>query len=276
MEKEVGRCFCTEECVHEYFQPTVESLKEELLKLRSSGDFTEDDYAKLEHYQILTLEDPDEVWLDETETGERHFTFISYFRHGDEQFKYIVVCLTLGGDPSYVFLSFPTRDEDLVDHYRKGTDLKIQEELAGENILESMPESSFFPDNQNKLENALEDTTTLFEYLKQARNEEDIAVEDYPKFNMFIDPSLDEPDEIWMYEDLQKHKLCTFISTFQDDKIGTFEMVVVVRLKPGVVNAMEVVLAFPTIDALLVQKFKRGLNSLNKALGVGWASGRAA
>lgn len=286
VEKEVGRCFCTEECIHEYFLPTVDFMKEDLAKLRSSNDFTEEDSEKLQHYQFLTLEDPDEVWMDERESGERHFTFISYFRHGEDQFKYVVVCLTLTGDPSYVFLSFPSRDEDLIDNYRKGTDLKIQEDLTADPIVAQMEQAGaqmeqiadvhFISDGATGFESALEDSASLLEYLKQARHPEDIAVEDHSKFNVFIDHVLDEPDEIWMHEDAQKNRICTFSSRFFDESVGGFEMVVITRLNPSNVNAIDVVLAFPTIDANLSQKFKRGMNSLNKAFGIGWASGRAA
>ena len=44
----------------------------------------------------------------------------------------------------------------------------------------------------------------------------------------------------------------------------------------GPAKTFEVVFSFPTIDVSLVQHFRKGTNSLNKAFGMGWARSRVA
>jgi hypothetical protein len=274
VEKEVGRCFCCEECIQDYFQPTVDFMREELIKLRSDFDVPEADYPKYAHYRSLTLGDPDEVWLDEVESGERHFTFITHFRKGEEQFAYVVICLAIEGEPSFVFLSFPTHDEDLVDEYRRGQDMRVGQEepdaAAAADVPDATPEHPPQPDSES----------SVFERLyADLRKPDDIPADSFPRYEAFVEPTLDEPDEIWKLVDDEGNEWCTFMARQTADDAEEFTMIVVCQPdleEGGRLKSFEVVFAFPTIDPGLVQHFRKGINSLNKTFGVGWTRGRAA
>lgn len=291
VEKEVGRCFCCEECIQEYFQPTVEAMEEEYLKLRSESDFKRSDLARFNHYRGLTLEDPDEVWVNQLETGERHFTFVSHFRNGEERVSYVVICLAIDGAPSFIFLGFATRDEDLVDEYRRGIDLRVTEsepeepqELAEvEPVAEPGKVHQLYREQEHREPNYFE---RLHTELRQAG---DIPRELFERFEGFVEPTLDDPDEIWRFSDEDGNSWLTFIArhALEDDEDGESEIdefVMIAVCRPTVIEdhggharrGFEVVFAFPTIDPGLVQHFRKGINSLNKAFGVGWARGRAA
>lgn len=285
VEKEIGRCFCSEDCIREYFQPTVEQMEGELGKLRSAQDFSEIERKKLDHYRILTLQDPDEVWLNQAESGERYFTFISRFEHGSQKFTYVSVCLTIDGIPSFVFLAFPTCDEDLVDQYRRGQDLKVRDPIADPSILPSTYEIEKRLDEQRTKQMAKEDLEKL---AQEQRHPQDIPKDSFEKFETYVDPTLDDPDEIWTFTDADNISWYTFISRHHldpsHDKPNSrtssgeqFTMIVVCRntAQTGL-KELQVVFAFPTLDPAFVQQFRRGINSMNKSFGIGWTQRQAA
>lgn len=283
VEKELGRCFCSEDCIRDYFQPTIEFMREELAKARSEADMTEAESSRYAHYQPLTLEDPDEVWVDETETGERHFTFISHFRQGEDRISYAVVCLTIEGVPSFVFLSFATRDEDLVDEYRRGIDLRVTDEQA-----EAAAETGSQKDDGARLaveepveQNPDEHVSDIERLYQELRQPGDIAREDFPKYEPFIEATIDEPDEIWRFIDDEGNEWFTFIARQSNPEADIDDFTMIAVCEPAYdegssIKTFEVVFAFPTTDPGLIQHFRKGINSLNKAFGVGWARGRAA
>lgn len=281
VEKELGRCFCSEECIREYFQPTVEAMEDELAKLRSPDDFPP---AEVDHYldhQQLTLEDPDEVWMEQTESGDRRYTFISRFTQGEKAFYYVVVCIALDGNPSYVFLRFPTRDENLVDEYRRGTDMRVDVEEVPEGTVQGIEQVTA---NEDEISRDLPDLERLYSELRQPG---DIPRDDFPRYETYIEPTLDDPDEIWQLVDMDGNEYYTFISRHKIDENQaeeeniTDEFMLIVVCEPlfdeeSHARTFEPVFAFPTLDAALVQYFRKGINSLNKSFGMGWARLRAA
>ncbi|MEW6055971.1 MAG: hypothetical protein AB1540_05090 [Bdellovibrionota bacterium] len=302
VEKEIGRCFCTETCIQDYFQPTIDSMEEELAKLRSNSDLRAREPKDLAHYRGLTLGDPDEIWVQELESGEKHFTFISQFRHGEGQrFSCIAVCLAIEGIPSFVFLAFLTKDDDLVDAYRRGVDMRLHEPSSSydfgssEQARPAEPtQPSLEGDTIENIESGerpglSEHATTFANWYSEGRRSSDIPREAFEKFEPFIEPVIDDPDEIWNFVDDEKNEWCTFIAKFriddpdqrlgedeeegggQSNQLDSFTMIVVCDKK-----TLEVVFSVPTTDPTLVQRFRKGINSLNKAFGVGWARGRAA
>lgn len=257
------------------------------MKLRSDADINEADAPRYTHYQALTLEDPDEVWIDETETGERHFTFIAHYRNGDDRMTFVVITLAIEATPSFVFLSFATRDENLVTEYRRGVDLRIgdptQEAVEPQPVME--PASAATMEQAPKEDNPSEhehdtDPERLYAELRQPG---DIAREDFAKYEQFVEAAIDEPDEIWRFIDETGNEWLTFIARFTGEQLeeSSDDFSLVVVCEPGYdaenrKNTLDLVFAFPTIDPGLVQHFRKGVNSLNKAFGVGWTRGRAA
>lgn len=302
VEKELGRCFCTEGCIVEYFQPTIDAMVEEWQKLRAKrDDFSDEQNAGMKHYQGLTLEDPDEVWVQSnTENGEKLFTFISQFNNKSEKFHYIVVCFTIEGVPSFVFLSFATRDENLIEHYRRGKELKIEHRSSGQNPEEIKHKVIELAERREKqvkdpLAEDQDMSANLMAFYHQVRDQSDIPEAEHHRFKDFIDHCLEDPDEIWKFTDSSQRDWYCFMTRFvlkdpnesnesndsgddhaaESDAIAEnqFSMIVVCAAEN---NGLKVVFSAPTIDPGLIQHFRRGVNSLNKAFGVGWTRGSAA
>jgi len=294
VEKELGRCFCTEECIQDYFQPIVEAMTEELSQLRASWDYGEQTRAQYAQYRQLTLDNPDEVWMEQTETGERRYSFISHFRNGEERFSYAAICLTIDGIPSFVYLGFATRDDNLVDTYRRGQDLKVEAEAVPleepevpserevEKVLGRTGGSTSSPPAADPGVTHIHPQRHLHELQRmyaEYRRSSDIPPEDLEAFDQYVEPTLDDPDEIWSFEDhSRKMQWHVFIGRHVaefDGETEHFVMIVIARAK-STRDELEILFSFPTVDPELVHRFRRGVSSLNKAFGMGWTRGRAA
>ena len=272
VEKEIGRCFCQEDCIRGYFQPIVDYMREDLKRHQSDQDVSSEELELDEHKQ-LTLEDPDEIWIEQMESGERYFTFISSFDDDkQERFHYVVVCLTIDGIPSFVFLNFSTRDEDLIEQYRRGIELRSWAENSPESAAAeaALSASEIEQDLQSPLAEQLD------RIMSEHRQTEDIPKDAFPKFEGCIEHALDDPDEIWTFTDSEKTTWYTFIARFSDEENEhnelPFAMIVVCQNLDG----LSIVSAFPTTDPAFVHQFRKGINSLNKAFGIGGAGVHAA
>lgn len=270
-------------------------MEEAFLKARNPGDIDDIESRQVAHFRGLTLEDPDEVWMDETETGERHFTFIGHFRRGEERLSQVVICLTIDGVPSFIFLSFCTRDEDLIEEYRRGKDMLAanddsQQAQGQPPEPELVPDTvSTVPEPEPGVAEAEGGYASEFERMyAEMRQPGDIPREQFVHFEDYVEPTIEDPDEIWKFVDDEGNEWLTFIARHScspaeiddDDELESVdEFMMIAVCAPeieGSSRTLEAVFAFPTIDAGLVQHFRKGINSLNKAFGVGWTRGRAA
>ena len=160
-------------------------------------------------------------------------------------------------------------------------DAQIAEHLAERGLEQSASVQ------ESELRQEVDELTVTATDLERLHNEMrqpgDIPKEDGPKYQEFIESSLDDPDEIWHFVDHEANEWYTFIARYsgledRDDVADEFMMIVVCEATKDEKGnrSFEPVFAFPTIDAMLVQHFRKGINSLNKAFGVGWATRLAA
>ncbi|MBI3555371.1 MAG: hypothetical protein HY074_03785 [Deltaproteobacteria bacterium] len=127
------------------------------------------------------------------------------------------------------------------------------------------------------------------EEYRRLRKEGDLSEVEALRFSHYRSLALEDPNEIWSektFIDDEGNEWCTFIARHRvaqidaDSEIDEFMMIAV--CEPALLEAgrpakgLEVIFTFPTLDPDLVQHFRKGINSLNKAFGVGWARGRAA
>lgn len=272
VEKEIGRCFCSETCIIDYFQPTVDFFEEMLVRLRTDDDVSILQFDHYVKYRLTTLKKPDEVWVKRSETGDAFYTFISKHTEAEKTFYYVVLALCLDGEPSFVFLSFPTRDPELIQAFREGsTELlnKDAEELPEKYLesIDSLTPKLKMPDSEP------DGHLPLFErVLLDYRSPQDIPTEDFHHFEEFIEMALEDPDEIWAVSDQSSSyaNCCIFIARFSDESNSTdFHMIVVaVPEEVDGRKTLSVALAFPTIDLNLVHHFRKGINSMNRAFGI--------
>ncbi len=251
VEEEIRRIFCSETCISAYFFSEIEKLEKEYFSRVTPADFNSEEREGLAHLRWITLREPDEAWCEQKSSGDRLYTLISEFRPGDKRAWSVCICLCLRGEPSFLFLAFATRDQSLMNFFRRGEKL----DWAQRDLSPSMDAQAQVTDGL--AETWTEDETIRAE-LSQQRSEDDIAVEEFELYQGCIDVTLQNPDEVWsivLFEEDGK-KLYHFIKYFPQEDLGVWYLVIARETDDG--DQIEILEAFPSRDYELVQRYRKG------------------
>jgi hypothetical protein len=210
VEEEVGRVFCTEECIATFFASDIDFLEKDWQRHRQKNrDLTDEERESFAHLRWVTLEQPDEIWRERTATGDWRYTLISEFQPGDKRVWCVAICLFLRGEPSFLFLAVPTRDATLVGHYRKGERVVRQKRVpqAGEasDADAELGPSAQGSDSEGEQESGGSDgladswthEETIRAQMRLMRSKKDIPESRFEEFEASIGQTLEAPDEVW-------------------------------------------------------------------------------
>ena len=264
VEEEIGRIFCSEECISEYFTPDVEVLEQEYLGLVSSEDLAPEKREELAYLRWITMEEPDEAWRQKTPSGDFRYTLISEFNPSDKPVWFICICLLLRGDPSFLFIAFPTVDERLVHYYRRGEKVQwIKPRKDGQKEDAAGDAGPPVPADNAPMTDGLADKWTEDETVRARlgtkRREDDIPQEEYQLYQGCMNETLDEPDEIWsvaVNDNPGAPRVYHFIKHYPEEAPPVW--FVIVARDTDNEEQLEVVDAFPTKDPGLVQGYRQG------------------
>lgn len=256
VEEEVGRVFCSEDCISGFFEPDIQKLEKLYTKNLAANDLTDDERDSLAHLRWLTLQEPDEVWTYTTRAGDRHYTLIAEFRPNNRKIWCVCICLFLRGEPSFLFLAFPTKIQNTVDSFRNGqkVDRGLLKERGGL-PLDSGSKKGGFVDH---LADSWTEEETHRAQLSQERSQQDIPVEQYPMYHAHIDETLHSPDEIWSIEisEHQSKKMYHFLRHYPDENPSIWYIVIAKDTDEE--DQLEILDAFPSRDQNFVDQFRRG------------------
>jgi hypothetical protein len=299
VEEEVGRIFCTEDCIAEYFMPEIERLERDYQK-HLSHDLTGEQREKYAHLRWITLEEPDEVWREKTLAGDYRYTLISEFTPENKPIWCICICLFLRGEPSFLYLAFPTKNAAMANHYRKGERVqwakpRREQSDAAKSAMESKEEGSSGERGPmiDGLADAWTEEETLRAQLTQSRTALDIPESEFSLYEACLAETLEAPDEVWTSElgaedgtvvaasasekaaqekesepdqdrdDASEDPLHLyhFIRHYPDEgPRGVWYVVVAKELEDG--EQMEILDAFPTRDEMLVGRYRIGVQEI--------------
>lgn len=275
VEEERGRVFCSEDCIAAYFAPEIERLEAEYFKRLSPTDLAGDDREKLAHLRWITLGEPDEVWREKTLSGDNRYTLISEFDSGEGDAVWcICICLFLRGEPSFLYLAFPTHNPAMVDQYRRGErmdwDKIVASRGSGKETGEDAPGLLGQIGNAPKvaMTDGLAEAWTPEEMLRaqfhKKRDDSDIPVGDFEMYQDCMDPTLEEPDEVWSVKPSAVRgggeglRMYHFVRHFAEENSGRSVWYVIVARETDEEDQIEIIEAFPTRDEALVERYRRG------------------
>ena len=250
VEEGTNRFFCSEKCIRTYYDPMSEHYKQEMLGIRDPHDVPESDFAEYESYAPLCLTNPDEIWTDSSETGESFYYFIANYTNEGGKFSYVVMCFCLEMEPTYILLSFPTRDKKLLEEFRRGEQVEIteeSEEIAAEPEVSPMLTEDFLAKQGNAIE----------EEMLRHRNAKDIPKSEFEEHAHLLEQVIENPDEVWELQDEGENTLLTLISQ-QDDKLF-YIVICTYDQNQESQESWRVIYNFPTNDPAMVQRYRRGV-----------------
>lgn len=254
-----GLVFSSEEELYNHFSKDIKLLEKHFFSLRKDDDIALDDFSEFEECLPLLLEEPLEVWQDdETFSDFSVMNYIGEFEDEEEASSepvFYVAQVYLADDvPSFVYLHFPTHDEELVDQYRKGR-LVFDESRRG--VFLGAAEGDALSEGE-------ELAVGLYKAMLKLRSEKDINESDFHEFVELREGTIEDADEIWQNNDLQGNVLVSFIKEYSDIEVvdhGDEDLYyIVVTSEDSATQTHALLFSFPTVDVNLVDRYRHGEN----------------
>jgi hypothetical protein len=249
-----GLVFETEKELFDHFSTHIEMLEEEYLALRSEDDFSDEEQLDLENYLEMTLDEPDEVWIDEKTFDDLTlFHFIRSFDASSGQtLKYVAVAYVSSEEeyPTFVFIQFPTKDNKLVQNYQRG-------ELAYDHAYEKALQGAIDGDALGEADPL---AMGLYQAMITVRSDKDITEDHFHDFAELREDTIENADEIWRKTDSSGHILVCFIKEFPDHEDLKELAYVAVTQEDEQTNVHSLLFSFPTTDKTLVDRYRQGEN----------------
>lgn len=253
VDEPAGLIFETEKDLFGYFQSAINKLEAEYQSLHAEADFNDEQQIAREHYLEATLDEPDEVWMDDKTVEDfAIYHYIKNYEDGDESFKYVAVAYVSGEEeyPTFVFIHFPTKDSRLWQNYQRGEMVydKTYEDVAGGAI------------DGDALGEGDPLAMGLYVAMTRLRGEKDIPQERFHEFADLREDTIENADEIWRKNDLDGNVLVCFIKEFPDHEAVTDLSYVAVTQEDEDSNVHSLLFSFPTNDRSLVDRYRQGEN----------------
>ncbi|WP_413584767.1 PBECR2 nuclease fold domain-containing protein [Bdellovibrio sp. HCB274] len=253
VDEKAGLIFETEKELYGYFESAIKKFQDEYQSYRTADDFSDEEQMARENYLESTLDDPDEVWMD-NEAVEDYavYYFIREYEEGATAFKYIAIAYMVEEEeyPTFVFMHFPTRDSSVWHHYQKSEmvyDRNYAEASAGAIEGDAMLEGDPL-------------AVGLYQAMMKVRTEKDIAQESFQDFAELREETIESADEIWRKTDTEGHVLVSFIKEFPDHETTKDLVYVAVTQEDEETNVHSLLFSFPTTDEALVDRYRQGEN----------------
>jgi hypothetical protein len=258
VEEEVGRYFCTEACIVAHMTPEIEKLEREYGKHVSANDLNSEERERYAHLRWMTLEQPDEVWMEKTAKGDHRYTLIAEFKPEKKQVWAVAICLMLRNEPSFLYLAFVTSDRYLADAFRKGDKMKVirKNSLAEEAGKEQRAEEAEeIVQEQDRLAEPWTEADSLRASIIKSRKSTDIPAENFAFYQNCLEETLQEPTELWSYLPKAAKRVYHFVRKYEHDSPYWY---VVIAKDTTDETQIEIVDAFPTQDEKVVQLCRHG------------------
>lgn len=254
IDQENKLVFKTEEEVLAHFATPISQFEKEFLKLRTEEDYSDDESLEKEDELEDLLQAPDEVWEDQDSLKSTTiYNFIKCF-HDEEndEVSYYVAIVYLSDDvPTFVFLHFPTRFDNVCEHYRRG-------ELVYDRAREEMDHGGVEGDS---LSEGDELALGLYKAMLIVRSSQDIEEAVFQNYAELREETIEEADEIWRDTTMSGYTLVSFIKDFSRAEEGAEALYyIAVTLEDEGTNSHALLFSFPTSDETLVDRYRHGEN----------------
>ncbi len=259
VEEEVGRIFCSEDCITAHFQPDIDTIEKEYFKHRPKDDLTPEEREQFAHLRWITIQEPDEIWQEKRPAGDHRYTLISQFKPGSKSVWCVCICLFLRGEPSFLYMAFPTRSKALVARFRKGSQVEWETATEGAGKSEAGDENA-----TDGLASAWSQSETIRAEIHTTRDgSSDIPSEEFGLYENLLEKTLEAPDELWVQEseDDGEPDRYHFIRYFPDEESGPMHYIVIAQESENT-ESLEVIEQIPTRNPAVAKQFRKGKQEL--------------
>ncbi len=253
IDESQGLIFENEKTLFGYFDSAILALEEKYQNgYDPKKDYNEDEVLERNKYLEETLDDPDEIWIDNTLSREYSVhTFVRHFIENDQD-CFFLACVYLTVDekiPTFIFIQFGTKDVELLEDFRR-------EEIIFHRKLESIQFAAIEGDSLSEGDFF---AIGLLESMIKLRSEKDVQTAQFQDYAQYREETINNPDEIWKQLTSDGHVLVTFLKDISDATEQDLHYVVVTEEDES--NQVHSLLySFPTKDINLLERYRQGEN----------------
>lgn len=252
IDQAAGLVFDSENDLYNFFSKPIAKIESEYLQKKSPNDLSDQEQTQFDKLLPVLLDDPDEIWED-SKTLDDDYVWI-YIRKLAESFQgqlvyHLALCYLTDDVPSFVYLHFVTRDENLVENFRRESKVYDREDFEA-------PLGAIDGDALNEGD---ELALGLYRAMMTLRSKKDIPEERFVEYHEHREDAIEDADEIWRSNDSFGNTLVSFISEFSDGEDSAF-WYIVVTLEDSASNSHALLFSFPTTDRNLVDRYRHGEN----------------
>ncbi len=254
VEENSSKGFCSENCIETFYRPLLEYYEKIEFDFRKELNLLDEIVLfGLSDEELMSrlIQAPDEIYKYTNPLGEELYTYIKLINKG----YFTVLCTSFKNEPSYIFLTIKTISKELLDRFKIGEKLLLEDRFKEHNLEEII---------ENKKSEILANLITL-------NNSTDIQIEDYYHYDHFFEPTLQDADEIYEFKDQHGDVLLSYIKTFEYNQKALFFIVVCIKSDSksfsGQLNELDQienqmtifpVIGFPTQSSEIYGQFKKG------------------
>jgi phage-Barnase-EndoU-ColicinE5/D-RelE like nuclease2 len=250
IDEDKGLRFNSEEALYKHFGPAIQVLEDELEGVWSKDDIPRSEFDDYDELLTQVLEEPEEIWEDDlTVEGTTFFNYLGAFEFNNETIYYVAVTYVADNTPTFVYMHFPSRRPEMLDHFRRGESLYNR---AQKDVEQGAVEGDALSEGD-------ELAVGLYKSMLKLRGENDIPESAFQDYVQYREETIEEPDEIWRSTEVKNSVLVSFIHEFMSAEGKEFHYVVVTA-EDGNSGSHLLLFSFPTVDASLVERYRHGEN----------------
>ena len=255
-----SKCFCSEKCSELFFSKFVKYFEKIEKEKRSKFKISDEpilDLLTKKKYIDQVLFDPFNITFTENILGEKIYNYNRHVIHGGKKVFFLITCLVLEGKPTFVFSATASYNSEFVKSLNFSRHVEHVETFKQEKPLESMLVDRLGEDTLEEIE---QKKSVLLAELLNKRKDSDIPFESFTNYLKFVEQTLEFPDEVYEWNDIDGDELLIFNKALSEGGVSFYLIIIAFQ---GVApdegkNIVVPILIFPTLDSELYSHYCTG------------------
>jgi len=279
IEENSHKGFCSENCIEDFYSPLIRYFEVYENTLRRKYNLLDESSNQIVTESSIedVLDHPDEVYKVSNELHENYYSFIKQY----EDYTIIVVASVYNFEASFIFLTVKTSSRELINEFyssENATSSFIKSRTSHE---VSNYEDEADDENQDNNDEDEDEDMVFMQFLESKKSkilaevlmkktDDDIQFEDYNHYDFCFQETLDQPDEVFEYKDNEGDIIFFYLKSYSTAAklMDSFTYIIIALKHKNEVENINVypILAIPTVDLVLCQEFRKGINLLSGPL----------
>ncbi|HLE11811.1 MAG TPA: hypothetical protein VI754_11215 [Bacteriovoracaceae bacterium] len=268
VEDNSTRAFCSDVCIEKFFAPLVEFYEKKVRSLRTIEGVESElclDYVNKRDKMGQLLVTPDEIYLQENTLKEKIYIFIKKFiddsSGGSEEvlpIYLIIYSLVFEMSPSFIIMATATSSDKLLQRLKIGRKLEDISDFTAKARSSTTKVMQIDTEVITLLESK---RSSLLANLLSRRVATDIAFEKFHEYEKFYQDTLNNPDEIYSFQDKDGGNIFSYIKAHEEKRRSFYYIVLCVKSSlrdSSEEQGIFPVLSFPTTDVALYSYYRSG------------------